>query len=42
MGDLDFLKNEALKGENTSNLVSMVVMFLVLSASAIVCCYLNY
>lgn len=42
IGDQDLLLNEAVKGENKSYICTVVVMFLVLAGSAIICCYLNY
>jgi hypothetical protein len=42
IGDLDLLNNEANKGENSSNVITFTVMFLVICISAVVCCYLNY
>ena len=42
IGDRDFLQNEALKAENKSNIVTLLIMFIVFSCSAIACCYLNY
>lgn len=36
------LNNEALKGENKSNIVTFMITFVVIAAAAMVCCYLNY
>lgn len=42
MGDMDLLYNEADKGDNKSNLITFVVMFIIIALSAMICCYLNY
>jgi hypothetical protein len=42
IGDMDLLNNEALKGENRSNVLTFIITFAILGVSAIICCYLNY
>jgi len=42
IGDMDLLNNEALKGENKSNISTFVVLFLVIACASAICCYLNY
>lgn len=42
MGDLDLLENEALKGENSSNVITFCVLFVIIAVASGVCCYLNY
>jgi hypothetical protein len=42
MGDMDLLENEALKGENKSNLTTFVVLFVIIAIASAFCCYLNY
>jgi hypothetical protein len=36
------LNNEASKGENKSNITTFIVLFIVVSLSAMFCAYLNY
>lgn len=42
IGDVELLENEAVKGENRSNVTTFVVLFIVISVSSAICCYLNY
>lgn len=42
LGDLDLLENEALKGENQSNVMTFTVLFIIIACASGVCCYLNY
>lgn len=42
IGDMDLLNNEAMKGENKSNITTFVVLFLVIACASAICCYLNY
>ena len=42
IGDLDLLENEAMKGENQSNIMTFTVLFIIISCASGVCCYLNY
>lgn len=42
IGDMDLLNNEAMKGENKSNISTFVVLFLVIACASAICCYLNY
>ena len=42
IGDQDLLDNEASKGENNSNITAFVILFVIISAASVVCCYLNY
>jgi hypothetical protein len=39
---MELLYNEAEKGENKSNLITFVVLFIIIALSAVICCYLNY
>lgn len=39
---MDLLENEALKGENQSNLYTFVTLFIIIALAAAICCYLNY
>jgi hypothetical protein len=36
------LENEALKGENSSNVMTFSVLFIIVACASGVCCYLNY
>ena len=42
IGDQDLLDNEATKGENKSNMITFTVMFIIIAAGSVFCCYLNY
>lgn len=42
MGDVELLESEATKWNNKSNVITMIVLFLIVGVAAIVCCYLNY
>jgi len=42
IGDLDLLENEATKGENSSNMIAFTIMFVIIGAGSVFCCYLNY
>lgn len=42
MGDMDLLENEALKGENKSNVMTFGILFAIIAIASGVCCYLNY
>jgi hypothetical protein len=42
MGDMDLLENEAIKGENKSNITTFGVLFVIIAVASAVCCYLNY
>ena len=42
IGDLDLLENEALKGENQSNVITFAVLFVIIAIASGICCYLNY
>jgi hypothetical protein len=42
IGDEEMLNNEGTKGENQTNVMTFMVMFLLIACSAAVCCYLNY
>ena len=42
IGDLDLLDNEAQKDENQQTVTFFIILFMIASMAAIVCCYLNY
>jgi len=42
MGDLDLLENEGGKTETKSTTYVFIALFIIISAAAVMCCYLNY
>jgi hypothetical protein len=42
IGDTELLDNEALKGENKSNVTTFAILFMAITCGMAICCYLNY